>query len=192
MDRVGWRAVVGTSMLGAVTLSACAGGSASNLDSFGWLRPSQPTHGWLRAEPASGGATLAYPSSFKNVKADTGAVSVAVTTGSSVYLAYMNVTPRQGSEQLNDFAAFRVDRLSDENVNVHLDAAKEAVRFVGGTGTCVVDDYMTRVGHNHYQEISCLVAGRHGTYGIVAAALTDQWTKWSAVLRQAVASFTVN
>ena len=146
----------------------------------------------MRAEPASGGATLSYPSSFTTVRADSGEVSVAVATGSPAFPAYLNVTPQQGAEKLSDFPAFRVDRLSDENVDVHEDAAKKAVDFRGGTGTCVVDDYTTRVGHNHYQEIACLVAGRHGSYVIVAATLTDQWTKWSAALRQAVATFTVN
>jgi hypothetical protein len=201
MGWVGRRATVGTAplalvgcVLGALALSACGGGGgggASSLTSFGWLRPSEPPQDWIRAEPASGGATLSYPSSFTTVKADTGAVSVAVTSSSPAYSAYLNVTPQQSTETLSNFATFRIGRLSEENLDVHEEAAKEAVDFRGGTGTCVVDDYTTRVGHNNYREIACLVSGRHGSYVIVAAALHDQWKKWSTALQQAVATFTV-
>src|SRR6516162_9138627 len=53
---------------------------------------------------------------------------------------------------------------------LYLNATPQRVRFRGGTGSCVIDDYTTRVGAHHFQEIACLVRGRHNGSVIVAAA----------------------
>jgi hypothetical protein len=119
-------------------------------------------------------------------------VSVAAGSAPPVYEGYINVTPRQGTEQLHGFAAFRIDRLGDEDTSVHEIAAAENVTFAGAVGSCVNDDYRTRVGDNRYEEIACLVAGRRSQYVIVAAALFADWARFAPEFRTAVAAFTVS
>ena len=65
------------------------------------------------------------------------------------------------------------------------------VRFRGGTGSCVIDTYLTRIGHHHYQEIACLAQGRTSGSVIVAAAPAAQWANASPVLFRAVAAYQV-
>ena len=62
---------------------------------------------------------------------------------------------------------------------------------MGGTGSCVVDDYVTKIGAHHYEELACLVQGRTGASVIVAAAPTAQWTQAAPLLEQAVAAYEV-
>jgi hypothetical protein len=119
-------------------------------------------------------------------------VSVAAGPASQVYEGYINVTPREGAEQLHGFAAFRIDRLGDEDTSVHEIAASENVAFAGATGSCVNDDYRTRIGANHYQEIACLVVGERSQYVIVAAALLANWPHFVLDLEAAVAAFKVS
>jgi hypothetical protein len=109
-----------------------------------------------------------------------------------VYEGYLNVTPRQGAEQPQGFSAFRIDRLGDEDSAVHEIAAAEDVRFAGAVGSCVSDDYRTRIGDNHYEEIACLVTGQRSQYVIVAAALFADWGRLAPTLRTAVAAFKVS
>jgi len=135
---------------------------------------------------------LTYPPSFTAVRADPGAVSAALGTSTSRYRAYLNVTPQQGPEQLESFAAFRLDVLDDDDYSIHEEGAIQSVRFFGGTGSCVTDDYITRVDHNHYREVACLVLGRRFGSVIVAAALANDWGRFETVLHRAVSAFTVN
>jgi hypothetical protein len=79
-------------------------------------------------------------------------------------------TPRQGTEELAHWAAFRLELLrADVAATVRQDAAATGVKFRGGTGSCVIDDYITRIGTHHYQEIACLVQGQTSASVIVAA-----------------------
>jgi hypothetical protein len=119
-------------------------------------------------------------------------VSVAAGTDPHVYEAYLNVTPRQGAEQLPGFAAFRIERLGDEDLAVHEIATAQSIAFSGAVGSCVNDDYRTRIGNNHYEELTCLVAGRHSQYVIVAAALFADWNHFAPLLRTALAAFRVS
>lgn len=61
--------------------------------------------------------------------------------------------------------------------------------FRGGTGSCVDDSYVTRVGAHRYREIACLVAGTRGSSVLVAAAIADDWDLYRPLLEQAVDSF---
>ncbi|MGH9206414.1 MAG: hypothetical protein ACRD1G_07640 [Acidimicrobiales bacterium] len=120
-------------------------------------------------------------------------MSAGVTAKSGKLVAYLNVTPQQGDEKRKGFANFRVNlNGEDHDKDVHLDATAEGVRFRGGTGSCVVDDYHTRLGDNHYREIACLVVGRHGGSVLVAAAADADWARFRPLLRQAVDSFAVS
>jgi hypothetical protein len=179
----------------AVALSACSAGTLSSSGSgaaFQALLPGQPPQGWGKVTTPSGDAILAYPPSFRFVRSDPGSITVAVGTFPHVYDGYLNVTPRQGEEQPRGFAAFRLDRLGDEDTAVHEIAAGENVAFVRAVGSCVNDDYRTRVGDNHYEELACLVVGRRSEYVIVAGALFAEWDRFAPTLRTALAAFKVS
>jgi hypothetical protein len=105
---------------------------------------------------------------------------------------YLNATPRQGDESLRNWARFRLSRLTEDDASsAHEDSAADGVRFRGGTGSCVMDDYITRIGSHHYQEIACLVQGRTAESVIVAAAPAAQWRQSRSLLEQAVAAYAV-
>ena len=105
---------------------------------------------------------------------------------------YLNATPRQGSERLRRWAAFRLRLLrSDDAASAHQDAAARGVRFRGGTGSCVIDDYVTRIGAHHFEEIACLVQGRNGASVIVATAPAAMWARARPLLFRAVAAYLV-
>jgi hypothetical protein len=179
----------------AVALSACSASTLSSRGSsaaFKGITPGKPPPTWGQVTTPSGDAILAYPPSFRPVRSDPGSVTVAAGTAPHVYHGYLNVTPRQGKEQLQGFAAFRLDRLGDEDTAVHEIAAAENVTFVGAVGSCVNDDYRTRVGDNHYEELACLVAGRHSEYVIVASARFGDWDQFAPTLRTALAAFKVS
>lgn len=61
--------------------------------------------------------------------------------------------------------------------------------FRGGTGSCVEDTYVTRVGGHRYREIACLVAGTRGSSVLVAAAPAASWDRYRPVLEQAVDAY---
>jgi hypothetical protein len=65
------------------------------------------------------------------------------------------------------------------------------VTFRGSTGSCVINQYVTRTGARHYQEIACLVQGRTSASVIVAAAPAAAWTRASPLLLRAVAAYQV-
>jgi hypothetical protein len=162
-------------------------------EGFGWLVPRRPPSGWAESELPSGGATLAYPPPFVSVAGDQGTVSAAVLDRDGRFVAYLNVTPRQGREQRHGFAWFRVRVLSEEHdTAVAAERANEGIVFRGGRGSCVVDHYTTRIGHHRYREISCLVVGRRHASVIVAAATTDRWKKFRPLLHEVLAAFTVS
>ncbi len=109
------------------------------------------------------------------------------------FLAYLNLTPQQGEESLSTWPSFRVTVLrGDSAASVHVDGQKLGLSFRGGTGSCVIDDYVTRVHSNHYHEIACFVQGRTAASVIIAAATSSKWPAAAAELERAVASYQVN
>jgi hypothetical protein len=63
---------------------------------------------------------------------------------------------------------------ADDAATAHQDAAAQEVKFRGGTGWCVIDDYITRIGAHYFEEIACLVQGRTSASVVVAAAPAAQ------------------
>jgi hypothetical protein len=63
------------------------------------------------------------------------------------------------------------------------------MEFRGGSGSCVEDTYVTRVGAHKYREIACLVAGTHGSSVLVVAAPTESWDLSSRIVEQAVDAY---
>jgi hypothetical protein len=126
------------------------------------------------------------------VPGDRTAVSAAEFGHSGGYLMYLNATPKQGQETLRDWPDFRAEHLRDENASsVRVLAESHDVRFIGGTGACVLDSYVTKVKSNHYTELACFVRGRTSASVIVAAAPTAGWKAVSGLLMRAVAAYQV-
>ena len=162
---------------------ALAGGSLSR------LRPGPAPTAWRRATIASGAATISYPRGWKPIPGDDGTVSFALRDRRGSYLGYLNVTPRQGAERLAGWAAFRTRRnAEDDDTAVRALASAERVRFSGAHGSCVIDDYVSRVGSNAYRELACIVAGRRGTTVFVGATLVSDWPTLGPVVERAASS----
>jgi hypothetical protein len=126
------------------------------------------------------------------VAGDTGSVSAARFGPHGRYLLYLNATPHQGTESLSNWRSYRIRLLtSDDASSARLLAASTGVRFRGGTGSCVRDTYTTRVGGHHFEEIACLVQGKHGETVVVAAAAASGWATSAGTLERAIDAFTV-
>ena len=156
------------------------------------LHPAAAPAGWTRTALPNGTAVVSYPPALHPIAGDKGTVSAAQLSPGGTFQLYINVTPRQGAETLAHWAAFRLRFLrADSALNAHLDTATQRVRFRGGTGSCVIDDYTTRIGAHHFQELACLVQGRHNGSVIVAAAPAATWAQARSLLLRTVAAYQV-
>src|SRR5215469_8347353 len=156
------------------------------------LHPVAAPADWTRAALPNGTAVLSYPPALHPVAGDKGTVSAAQLGPGGAFQLYLNATPRQGAETLAHWAAFRLRFLrGDSAASAHLDGVAQRVRFRGGTGSCVIDDYTTRVGAHHFQEIACLVQSRHSGSVIVAAAPVATWAQARPLLLRTVAAYQV-
>jgi hypothetical protein len=176
----------------AVTVVAFALPGHSPGQAFPLLHPATAPAGWPHAALPGGTAVLSYPPSLRPIAGDTDAVSVARLGPGGAFQLYLNATPRQGSERLQGWPAFRLRLLrSDDAASARQDATAEGVQFRGGTGSCVIDDYVTRIGGHHYKEVACLVQGRTSASVIVAAAPAARWAQARPLLIRAVAAYLV-
>jgi hypothetical protein len=138
--------------------------SAAGVRHFPALAASLQPRGWAMTTIASGGATLFHPANWKQISGDRGTTSFALRDRRGRYLAYLNITPRQGAEQLAGWASFRVARNREEgDREVRWVAAAENLRLRDARGSCVIDDYLSRVGANAYRELACIVTGHRFT-----------------------------
>ena len=155
---------------------------------FAWLRPVPPPADWNVAR-ISGGATFSYPPGWRPLKTDPGTATAALLRGGEGIVGYLNATPRQGPETLENWSSFRPEHNRDEgDRSVHLIASSTGLRFQGGHGSCVIDQYATS--RATYREIACLVSGARSTAVIVAAAPTSAWRQEADTLQRAVSGFT--
>ena len=176
----------------AVTVAASARPGRPPGRAFPPLHPAAAPAGWHHRALPNGTAVLSYPPSLRQLAGDTDAVSAARLGPGGAFRLYLNATPRQGSERLRGWAAFRLRLLrSEDAASARQDAAAQGIKFRGGTGSCVIDDYLTRIGGHHYQEIACLVQGRTSASVIVAAAPAARWARARPLLLQAVAAYLV-
>jgi hypothetical protein len=159
---------------------------------FPMLAPAAAPAGWPHLTLPNGTAVLSYPPSLRPIAGDTDAVSAAQVSPAEMIQLYLNATPRQGDEQPRGWAAFRLRLLTaDDAASARELAAAQGVKFRGGTGSCVIDTYVTRIGGHHYHEIACLVQGRTSASVIVAAAPDATWAQASPLLLRAVAAYQV-
>jgi len=134
------------------------------------------------------GASLPYPPQWRRAHGDPGTATAVLIDSRERIAGYLNVTPRQGNEQLSNWSSFRPDHNRDEgDRNVTTLAAATGLRFHTGSGTCVKDAYTTAVG-THYIELACLVRGRTSSV-IVGAALAENWDAVAPVLQRAISAF---
>jgi len=159
---------------------------------FPTLTPAPAPVTWHRLTLPNRTAVMSYPPSLQPITGDSDAVSVARRSPAGAYLLYLNATPRQGTENTQNWATARLQNLRAEHAtSARQDAAARGVTFLGGTGSCILDDYITRIGAHHYKELACLVQGHTGASVIVAAAPTAQWTQAAPLLERAVAAYQV-
>ncbi len=164
--------------------------SSAPLGSFGWLARTVPPPSWARLTVHSGLGTLSSPPGFHMVEGDPGTLSVALRNAAGTYLGYLNVTPHQGHETLQGWAAFRLSHLLDDDaVSVHEDATVQSVRTAAAVRSCVTDDYVTTMGHHHFHEVACYVTSGSVSSVVVAATPSGDpahvWTQ----LERAVAAY---
>ena len=175
-----------------ITILALARPGRPPAQSFPPLVPAAAPASWPHLALPGGTAVLSYPPSLRQIHGDADAVSAARLGPGSAIQMYLNATPRQGTESLAHWAAFRLALLrSDDAASAREVAAAEGVKFRGGTGSCVIDAYVTRIGDHNYQEIACLVQGRTSASVIVAAAPAASWARAYPALFQAVAAYLV-
>jgi hypothetical protein len=99
------------------------------------------------------------------------------------------VTPRQGAEQLAGWPSFRLARNREEgDREVTRVAAAENLRLRGARGSCVIDDYVSRVGANRYRELACLVSGHSFIDVFVGATLRASWAALGSSVERAATS----
>jgi hypothetical protein len=191
------RLVLGLALAGLVALVAAGCGAArgggtstqSHADGpFAWLRPSAPPPDWKIARLPSRKAALAYPPGWRAIESDPGTVSAALMGPDGRIRGYLNATPRSGAETLANWARFRPAHNEDEGDRaVRTLAAAGGLRFMTGSGSCVVDRYRTV--SDRYREIACIVRGARATTVVVGAAEPSAWTALAPDLQRAVASF---
>jgi len=193
-----WRR--GRYALAVVAAAAAIGGTVvafalpgpSPRGAFPVLHAAAAPAGWRHLGLPNGTAVMSYPPSLRPVAGDKDAVSAARLSPAGAFQLYLNATPRQGAERLRNWAAFRLRLLrSDDAVSAREVSAAQGVRFRGGTGSCVIDGYVTRIGAHQYNEIACLVQGRTSASVIVGAAPAASWARARPLLLRAVAAYLV-
>ena len=152
---------------------------------FSWLHPQPPPADWRIARIA-GGVELAYPPNWKPQQGDPGTATAALLGSDGRFLGYLNLTPRQGTETLADWATFRVDHNRDEGDRaVRRLAAATGLRFISGRGSCVKDAYTTQTG-SRFIEVACLVAGTRADDHRLGAAPPAAWAPESGEIERAI------
>ena len=114
---------------------------------------------------------------------------MALRDRGGLYAGYLNLTPRQGEEQPHGWAAFRTNRNRQEgDGHVRQVAAAEGLRFRNARGSCVIDDYLSKVGSHPYREIACIVAGDRHADVFIGASLRRDWGTLGGTLERAASS----
>jgi hypothetical protein len=159
---------------------------------FARLTAAAAPAGWPHLTLPNGTAVLSYPPSLRLIRGDKVAVSVGRVSPAGAFQLYLNATPREGSERPQVWASFRLGLLrSDDAASAQQVAAAQGVRFRGGTGSCVIDRYVTKIHANHFEELACLIQGRTSASVVVAAAPAAQWNQASPVIFRAVGAYAV-
>src|SRR5262245_54448028 len=162
---------------------------AADPSAFRWLRPGPAPRTWDSSPLPSGAARMFYPAAWKLIKTDPGTVTAAIHGADGEIAGYLNATPQQGAETLDNWSSFRPAHNREEgDVEVTPLASATHLPFRSGRGACLVDDYLSSSGHR-YREIACLVYGAKATTVIVGAAPPDEWDRQGPAIERAISSF---
>ena len=162
-------------------------GAASSASPFAALRAGAPPARWGVARIPTGGA-LYYPPGWRLARGDVGTATAIRLGARHRIVGYLNLTPRQSTETLADWASFRVSHnIAEGNRDVKLEGVAYAVRFRTGSGTCVRDSYTTS-SDARFIELACLVRGARATSVIVGTAPPQAWTVTSPLLYRAISA----
>ncbi len=184
--------IVAVAVVAAGAVGAASASHTSGPTSLAWVKPAPAPAGWLRLIPRSHTSVLWYPPAMRPIPGDPYSVSTVLKDRNGTFLVYLNGGPKTGNEQMSNWPASRIDHLREErNRRVHEDAHASALPFRGGTGSCVIDDYFTRLKAHHYREIACFVQGRTTASVLVATALASEWPKYGSLLERAVGAWQV-
>jgi hypothetical protein len=192
----GRRSVVAIAAAAAIAIAAAILAFAlpgrSPGPAFPTLTAAAAPAGWPHLTLPNGTAVLSYPPSLHPLHSDTFAVSAARVSPAGAFQLYLNATPRQGAETTQNWAALRLHLLvADHAASAREVATAQGVRFRGGTGSCVIDRYVTKIGAHHFQELACFVQGRTSASVVVAAAPAAQWGQARPLLFRAVGAYAV-
>jgi hypothetical protein len=169
---------------------ASAPGVSAPQGPFAWLEQTSLPKGWNQLHGASSVRPLPLPPGFRAVAGDRGTLTAALFGPGGAYLGYLNATPRQEGERLQGWPGFRLEHLRDDDArSAREDTAAQLVRTGSSLRSCVVDDYVTRVGHHHFHEVACLVVQDSAGSVIVAATPSGDPAHVWAVLQRAVAAY---
>jgi hypothetical protein len=157
---------------------------------FAWLHPGVVPAGWTTRHLPGSPARLSAPPAWRPARSDPGTRTMVSRGPSGRIVGYLNATPRQGDERAATWPAFRLAHNREEgDRDVRRLAAAADLHFRSGTGSCVIDSYLTTTG-NHFREIACIVSGRSATTVIIAAAPPSHWAVEGPLLERAINAFT--
>ena len=166
---IGAAAVVIAAVVIAVVAFAGPGRPAGR--AFPPLRPAAAPASWRQLTLPSGTAVLSYPPALRAITGDKDAVSAARLSPGGAFQLYLNATPRQGSERLAHWAAFRLHLLrSDDAASAHQVAAAQGISSAAVPDPASWTATSRGSARHHFQEIACLVQGHTSASVVVAAA----------------------
>jgi hypothetical protein len=176
----------------AVRSSSAPKAASTQLGSMTAIASTTPPAGARKVTLSSGLGSIALPAGFVPVGGDPGTASFARLAPDGSYVGFLNVTPRQGDERLEGWAAFRLAHLRSEGSMSALEhGAVEGVPTAQDARSCLTDDYVTQIGHHHFQEIACLVmTGSTGDVVVAATPWGDPGHLWMQLGRD-VASYSL-
>jgi hypothetical protein len=178
-------ACVGVAIAALAAGETSTGGRAS--EPFAWLHAASPPIGWKIAR-ADNGAMFSYPPAWRPIRTDPGTASVALLSSGGQIEGFLNATPRQGGETLENWSRFRPQHNRREgDRDVRLLAAIRDARVGSGRVSCVIDTYTTIKAH--YREIACLVAGPNASAVVVGATPSALENQPMKTLERAVTTF---
>ncbi len=189
LDRAGTGRPASTTTTTTTITTTTSGGLPS---AFAWFAPGPAPANWHTYEAVTQTVIVADPPRLKPLGGSHGALSFAARGPHGVYFAFLNVTPQQGTENVTGWSAYRVGVLRAGGAQqIHVDASDDNLAFTGGTGACIIDDYVTRVGHSPFHEIACFVAGPHSGSVVVVAAPPTEWRSYAIPLERVISSYRV-
>ena len=170
---------------------AVADAAGMRAASFRWFAAAPAPATWGHRALPPGAGTLSYPATFVS-GTDRDGISRERLDPHGTVLVYLDVSLKQGTETLRDWPSYRLGVVRGESNDVHEDGHAFGLSFRGGRGSCVLDDYRTRVKNHHYREIACFVKGPRYASVLIAAALESEWVRAVKTLERAVDAYRVS